>query len=362
MGKGLGYRQSSPQRGTRNAVAILSCGSYIIITMLSIPYSYAVSLNNINNPPRRAELALPRFVDLFRPEAFKSIQDKRWASVWMPCTFTHPSREAEYVSHMSAFVVDCDTLDESILQQHISRLVTSNHHFLVHSSHSYLPPTKAKVRFIFFLDELIPVGTQWRWSEAIWPRLTKHLGFEEDAADEACSDAARAFFTPIRKSKAHPVLFKYNEGQDLPTKTLLADIYSQPLDRYDFRREYECKEDPTKAVNLQDLYFRLIGNFSGKRSAYAKAVFRVLNADETPEGNRHQTIRLFTHALARVARPEEATEGLMAIMYPWLDKLGERANEEEVLRALRGAREKIPTWNAWQGARLARTLGCFDGR
>lgn len=325
-----------------------------------ISFSLADSLNNINHPPRRVALPRSEFVQLFHTSSYKVLQDKRRANVWMPCTFTYMSREAEYVSDMSLFVVDCDTFTDTDLHNTVSRLTTSNHHFLLHSSHGYLPPEKAKVRFIFFLDCPIPIGTQWRWSEAIWPRLTEYLGFKADDADSACSDASRAFFLPIKKGTTYPTLFHYHAGADLPTSTILGDIFAQPLSRYDFRREYISREDPSRVVDLTYLRFALRAQFNPK-SDYGKAVRAVLEAEETSEGSRHQTLRLFTHALARVAKPEDSSEALLEIMYPWLNKLGERANEGEALRALCGAREKLPTWNAWEAARLAKSLGLFDG-
>ena len=326
-----------------------------------ITFSTAQSLNNNKDLVASATLPIAKFVDLFRPDSYIVSQSKRWAPVWMPCTFTHPSREAEYVSHMSAFVVDYDTGSHSDLLLHVDRLTTLGHHFLTHSSYGYDGQDAGKCRFIFFLDSPIPTGTQWRWSDAIWPRLATHFGFEADA-DKACKDASRAFFMPIKKSRAAPVYFHYNPGEDLDTNAVLGDILSVPITKYDYHRPYISKQDPTAEVNLSDLYLRISCQFGNTKKPHGIAVWKVLRAEPTPAGERHETLRLFTHALARVAEPEEPSEKLIAIMYPWLDALGSRADEGEALRALEGAREKIPTWDARAAYEFTENLRRFDGR
>jgi len=191
--------------------------------------------------------------------------------------------------------------------------------------------------------------------------LATHFGFEADA-DRACKDASRAFFMPIKKSRAAPVYFHYNPGKDLDTNAVLGDILSVPITKYDYHRPYINKQDPAVPVLPTDLALRLGLKFSNVKKPHGAAVRRVLSAEATPPGDRHETLRLFTHALARVAKPEEASENLITIMYPWLDKLGSRADESEALRALEGAREKIPTWDAREAHEMATRLGWFDGR
>ncbi len=325
----------------------------------TISYSIAESLNNNIDLPVNKESTISDFVDLFRPASYIVTRSKRWAPVWMPCTFTHPSREAEHVSHMSAFVVDYDTGTFQDLAKHIDRLVHNGHHFLIHSSYGFDMDKAGKARFIFFLDSPIPIGTQWRWSDALWPRLATHFGFAADA-DRACKDASRAFFMPIKKSRTAHFFFRYNPGYDLETKWVLRDILSAPITKYDYRRPYINKQDPSVEVLPIDLALRLGCKFGNIKKPHGAAVQKVLSAEPTPAGDRHETLRLFTHALARVARPEEASEKLITIMYPWLDKLGARADESEALRALEGAREKIPTWDARAEFEFNENLRRFD--
>jgi hypothetical protein len=113
-------------------------------------------------------------------------------------------------------------------------------------------------------------------------------------------------------------------------------------------------------VHLGLLGVRLRSHFGNPKKPHGIAIKKVLAAEPTPAGERHETLRLFTHALARVARPEEPSEKLIAIMYPWLDKLGSRADEGEALRALEGAREKIPTWDARAAYEFTENLRKFD--
>lgn len=327
--------------------------------MKTISYSIAGSLNNNADPPVSKTSSIEDFVEKFHTSAFSVSPKKQWAKVWMPCTFTQPSRQSEHVSHMSAFVVDYDTGTDADLQSHVQRLTTSNHHFVVHSSYGYKPPEVGKARFIFFLDAPIPTGTEWRWSDAIWPRLAEYLGFSADA-DRACRDASRAFFLPIKRGKTSPVFSYYHAGENLITTEVLGDILSRPIVQYDFRRPYVSEQDPAKEINLRDLSFRLLCKFGNIKKPHGNAVQRVLSAEATPAGDRHETLRLFTHALARVADPEEPSEKLIAVMYPWLDKLGSRADESEALRALEGARAKIPTWDARAQYEIKMELGLLD--
>lgn len=324
-----------------------------------INFSLARSLNNNKDVVAPAALPLSEFMGLFRPESYIITREKRWAQVWMPATFSHPSREAKYVTHMSVFVVDYDSGSCEELERHVRRLITSDHHFLVHSSYGFQPPKAGKARFIFFLNKPIPVATEWQWSDGCWPALTKYLGFET-TADAACRDAGRAFFMPIRKNHSAPIYFYYHEGKPLDTEAIVGDVLARPVAAYDFNRPYLSEEDPEQPINLALVSFRLRLKFPNTKKPHGGAVRRVLEAEPTEPGERHETLRLFTHALARIAEPSEASENLVKIMYPWLNALGDRGDESEALRALQGAREKIPTWDAHAAHTLATQLGWFD--
>jgi hypothetical protein len=313
-----------------------------------VRFSTAESLNNYKHLPAHQAMRLPEFVDLFRPAAHRVTRSKTWAPVWMPAVFADLTvgRESANVTTVTAFVVDCDTLNSADVEILVSAQRAANRHFLVHSSYSYAPPEKAKVRFIFFLSRPIDIGTEWRWSDALWPKLVEHLGFGP-YADPSCSDAARAYFRPIRKSLHAPLYFAYHAGADLDVDAVLGPTLAEPLSRYDFRRPYVDRQNPDKTVSTDWLRIALTCKFGNRKTEYGSAVATVLSAEATSPGDRHLILRRFTQALVHVIEEDDPTESVLEVMTPWFESIGEdRDWYAEAERALEGARAKKPTWDA----------------
>lgn len=67
------------------------------------------------------------------------------------------------------------------------------------------------------------------------------------------------------------------------------------------------------------------------------------------DGQRHLGINRLTEMLARVAKPDESSESLLAIAQHSLDALGKLEPSRDVwgeaLRGLDGARAKLPQWD-----------------
>lgn len=320
-----------------------------------LSYSVARSTNNLIHRPELRTEPITDFAARFSAPLYAVRRNKAAAGVWLPATFSHPSREAENVKTITAFVVDSDTLTQGQLDAEVRRLQNEGRHFLVHSSHSYDPPNKSKVRFIFFLSEPIVVGTQWRWRDALWPALLAHTRLET-SADAACRDASRAYYLPAKPFESSPIYSLYNCGpNDIDVPTVLGAILAQPEARYDFKRTYECREDAAAPVDLKDVAVRMYLRYI-RQVSFFKTIKQVLDGVATADGvGRHKVICNFTIALAAVAKPEESSEALIHIMDPWLDRMvaeyGQRAGggwHAEALKALRGAREKKPTWDAYE--------------
>lgn len=321
---------------------------------MAYEYSEAASINNDRDRPERVSMSEDQIIRKFC--TFIVRQNKRWAPVWMPATFTHPSREAEYVDRMHFFVADLDSCTEHQLRKHMDRWMAMNLKFIVHSSHGWAPPEKAKARVIFFLSEPIEIGTQWRWSDALWPALMKYVGLSIDA-DPSCRDASRAFYVPVKPTAASECLDFWWGEKPIDVRAVLGHILDEPLAKYDFRREYINQEDPSIPVDRASWEAILRHNY--RRGDMKKIVEMVLTATPTPDGmGRHEVIRKFTMALAYCCDPRESTAALLTLMDPWIGamtaKYGQRGEawRQEAERALIGAREKKPTWDAYAASQL----------
>lgn len=337
----------------------------------TITYNRAPSIYNRAAPPAPFTEELPAFIT--RMSTFIRCS-KKSAPIWVPAILSRPSRESDAVEAMTAFVVDCDAYNEEQLMQRINELSEAGHHFLVHSSARYAPPEKAKVRFVFFLSKPIPVGTPWRWRDALWPRLMQRLGFSvEDpqaprkpgrpkkyTSDSQCCNADRAYYLPIKVGPRASTFFHYHAGTDLDVDALVGDILAEPIEKYNFHRPYVSREDPSVEVNSRHIASRLLLRFT--KGDVKNAIHLVLSGEPTADGvGRHEVIKIFTWALAHVADPEESSDGVLQVMMPWLeamdDKYGQRGNEswyDEALRTLQQARAKKPTWDAYYAAKQAR--------
>ena len=319
-----------------------------------IRYSVADSTNNLRHKPELRTQDISHFILRFMPEAYLVRKVKTSLPVWIPATFTHPSREAAHVQTMTSFVVDCDSLDAQGLAAEVARLKAEGRKFIVHSSHGYAPPEKGKARFIFFLSEEITIGTEWRWRDAIWPALLAHVGLPS-SADKSCCDASRAFYLPAKPTADSVTYAEFHDGAPINVQQIIGHILAEPLDKYDFRRPYESREDPTTQVDLGEVAARLRLRYR-RDTPFRQRIEQVLNAQTVDEKDgRHVAILKFTIALAAVAKPEECSEDLVQLMWPWLEKMeqryGRRGNSDsgwrdEAHKALENARAMKPTWDA----------------
>lgn len=327
----------------------------------TIQFSQADSTNNRIHPPLLYSLTRAQFT---RKLSTFAVGKKESTALWIPAAFSRPSRESSAVKEITAFVVDADSLKAGGLLSRVQELEAKGYSFIVHSSHGYTE-AKPKARFIFFLDQPITIGTPWRWSQAIWPRLMGYLGFEDDSADRQCRNADRAYYLPVKRSAEAETFTHVFHGKDLPTRGILADILAKPVAEFDYTTPYVSEEDPGLEVEPGGLAARLLLKF--KRGEVNSAINQVLTAKPTPHGEgRHDVIKLFTWALAHVAEPQESSEKLIQIMRPWTVAMNEtygfRAGGgwyTECYKCLLGARAKKPTWDAARAAQQA-TLKAFD--
>lgn len=323
-----------------------------------IYFNQADSIYNKRSPPVLRSLSRPEFTRFLTTFV---VGKKETSAVWIPATLKYQTRESEAVDCMTAFVVDSDTADQASVIAKGQALQAAGHNFLVHSSYNFAPPDKFKVRFVFFLDQPIPIGTPWRWRDALWPRLMEHLGFgpEGAEADTQCKNADRAYYIPVvRSAQAPTYTCVHLDGKDLDTNAVLGDILAQPLEQFDFRRPYVNREDPTLEVDLHGVAARLLLKFT-KRDVRGP-IEQVLGGEPTPEGEvRHRVISIFTWALAHVAEEDEESEQLIKLTDLWCEAMtnryGTRGHESwqsECLRMLVGARAKKPSWDAYRAAQL----------
>lgn len=334
--------------------------------LMCMEFATTASVFNRRDPPVPRSLPLEDFVSLLTTFTHGS---KETAQLWMPCVLRTASREAAAVEAITSFVVDCDTLTTPRLEAKIEDLTKRNVHFLVHSSASYAPPHKAKARFVFFPDAPIPVGTPYRWRDALWPRLADHLGFRL-TADGACRNADRAYYLPVKPAIDAPTFTHYSPGEDLDTQRLLGAILALPVKLFDFHREYVNREDSTCIVSPQSITDRLCLKFFKKGKLW-DAIELVLKGTPTQDGvGRHEVISRFTWALAHVVKEEEPSTAVLKVAEPWCEAMrqryGVRGHEswyEEMLRMFRGARAKYPEWQARRASMLhshSNLLKLFD--
>lgn len=334
-----------------------------MIYMVTMTYKFnsVASIINTQSPPHERTVSEEDFICMFESSSFIHIRAKKWAPLWTPALFSRPSREADAVTHITFFVADVDNWSREELDQYLKTIRSRKLKFICHSSFGW-STTKAKARLIFFLSEPIEIGTQWRWSEALWPRLMQYVNLS-DRADPSCKDCSRAFYLPVKPAANADVYSEFHDGVPIDVPEVLGSILSAPLRQYDYSRPYQNREDDAKSVNLPRLHERVRLHYINSK-AYYKIIDDVLCARPTEDGvGRHEIIRKFTVALAYVLEPEESTKGALQIMQPWLDsmqqKYGVRGEswKTEAERALVGAREKRPTWEAYAAAQLAAELG-----
>lgn len=114
--------------------------------------------------------------------------------LWAPIRLREgaTSREARWVSHVTAAVIDVDGAPHSALGEAISRLATLGLAAVVHTSHgaALVHPTHTKFRVVVPLAEPCPAEA---WRDA-WTRIVAYL--TPGRADPHCRDVSHVYYVP----------------------------------------------------------------------------------------------------------------------------------------------------------------------
>jgi hypothetical protein len=105
-------------------------------------------------------------------------------------------RLSDNVIAMTGFCVDLDTLKPGELQAHLERFKSAALAHIWWETFSHTPAAPRARVFFPFTDPL-PIERAHQWSKGAWGQLAAHLGLDGiAAADEACKDPARLYYTP----------------------------------------------------------------------------------------------------------------------------------------------------------------------
>ncbi|MFY2558387.1 hypothetical protein ACN469_12215 [Corallococcus terminator] len=265
-----------------------------------------------------------------------------------------PYRRNANFSHVTLAVVDFDCEEQSALDSWLAALRQRGLWFLAYPTHSYGQPSKPiRYRVVLPFSEPVAVGSPSRWADSLWPRLMDALGLASQAtaalkADPACKDVARLYYLPSwnpSNPTQRPAPEHYR-GQPLNVEALFGPLLRQPFARY-VERPSEQQVTGARSADLQAVRARLRRY---KRQDYRQVIAQV-DAGEVLmlDGQRHLGINRLTEMLARVAKPDESSESLLAIAQHSLDALGKLEPSRDVwgeaLRGLDGARAKLPQWD-----------------
>jgi len=265
-----------------------------------------------------------------------------------------PYRRNANFSHVTMAVVDFDCEEQAALDSWLASLRQRGLWFVAYPTHSYGQTTKPiRYRVALPFSEPVPVGSPSRWADRLWPHLMDSLGLASQAtaalkADAACKDVARLYYLPSwNPSNLTPrPVPEHHQGHPLNVEALFGPLLRQPFSRYVERPSDQQVAGATPA-DLQAVRVRLRRY---KREDYRQVIAQ-MDAGEVLmiDGQRHLGINRLTEMLARVAKPDESSESLLAVAQRSLDALTQLEPSRDVwgeaLRGLDGARAKLQQWD-----------------